>query len=240
MTQIGILGGSFNPIHIGHLRLAVEALERLGLDRVDLVPCAVPPHKPVQGLLPFAMRVRLIELTIADSPGISVNPLESHREGPSYTWDTLTEYARTSPPGALHFLLGATDLLMLPQWRRGLELPSLSNLVVVPREASDLHTVQQFVADQFGTAATPITAGNAAVPAAWRFSQGTRLLYLPIPRMEVSASSIRYGWRSSGRLAGLLHPAALHELEQNRENITETWTPCAETNPTHCPMPLPS
>ena len=101
-----ILGGSFNPPHVGHLRLAVEAREALG----DLVRGALAPL-----------------------PWLRCNRLEALRDGPSYTWDTLQAYRAAEPDTDFYFLLGSPDFALLPTWHRGLELPRLCHFVVVPR-----------------------------------------------------------------------------------------------------------
>ena len=120
-----ILGGSFNPPHVGHLRLAVEVREALGdlVTGVDLVPCAVPPHKDASDLLPFGLRAALVEACIAGLPWLACNRLEGRRQGPSYTWDTLTAYRQAAPGTDLYFILGSPDFAQLPLWRRGTELP---------------------------------------------------------------------------------------------------------------------
>ena len=136
---IGILGGSFNPVHIGHLRLALEVLEApvAALEYVELLPCAEPPHKPREGILPFELRSALLEVAGRRIPRLRVNRLEGMRSGPSYTWDTLTAYAAQYPGQRPVFILGGEDFATLPQWFRGLELPQLADFVVVPRAGTE-------------------------------------------------------------------------------------------------------
>ncbi|MFP4128737.1 MAG: nicotinate-nicotinamide nucleotide adenylyltransferase, partial [Desulfonatronovibrio sp.] len=88
-TCVGLLGGSFNPLHIGHLRVCAEMLEQAGLDQVELVPTHIPPHKHIDYILPFDLRRAMLESSVKDYAKIRVNPLESKRSGPSYTYDTL-------------------------------------------------------------------------------------------------------------------------------------------------------
>ncbi|MDL2272823.1 nicotinate-nicotinamide nucleotide adenylyltransferase, partial [Desulfovibrio sp. OttesenSCG-928-I05] len=89
---VGIFGGSFNPPHIGHMRLALEVQEALRPDRLDFLPTAVSPHKGRRQVLPFTTRARMLEESIKGIPGLAVNPMESERDGPSYTVDTLRIY----------------------------------------------------------------------------------------------------------------------------------------------------
>ena len=113
--KIGILGGSFNPVHTGHVRMAVEALEQVGLDRVDLMPAKEPPHKGSEGLLPFAVRLEMVERAVEAIPGLGANPVEGDRPGPSFTCDTLTCFRTEQPQNDFYFILGASTFLELPK-----------------------------------------------------------------------------------------------------------------------------
>jgi nicotinate-nucleotide adenylyltransferase len=93
LARVAVFGGSFNPIHYGHLLLADEVLERLGLDRVLFVPAATPPHKPVAQLAPAADRFEMVRLAIDGHPRFGASDVELRRAGPSYTVDTLQELA---------------------------------------------------------------------------------------------------------------------------------------------------
>ena len=130
-----LFGGSFNPPHVGHLRLAIEVAETLRplADSVELMPCAAPPHKVVSGLLPFDLRAAMVEACLDGRPGLSCNRMEAGRPGLSYTWDTLQACREETPERPLFFILGNPDYALLPHWHRGLELPELCQLVVVPR-----------------------------------------------------------------------------------------------------------
>lgn len=228
--RVGVLGGSFNPIHVGHLRLAVEARERLGLDRVDLVPSAQPPHKPAAGLLPFALRRGLIELALAAPPGLPaldglrVNPLEAERQGPSYTYDTLLSYREREPGSRIFFILGGGDLLTLPEWRHGLELVTLANFVVVPRNERGSEDIADFLRSAWPQAKPE--REPAPFSALWSFAgeRGeTRLGFLPLPRIETSSSQIRAAWRAGKTLRYLVPEAVERELFARRAEIDAIW-----------------
>ncbi|MDO5537231.1 MAG: nicotinate-nicotinamide nucleotide adenylyltransferase, partial [Desulfovibrionaceae bacterium] len=124
-SGIAILGGSFNPLHVGHLRLAVEIYEALGahIARVDLVPSAHPPHKEESRVLPFALRARLAREAAAPYPWLRCSELEGERDLPSYTWDTLGLYAERERGRRIFFVLGIEDYAQLPAWRNGLRMP---------------------------------------------------------------------------------------------------------------------
>lgn len=227
MLSVGLLGGSFNPFHVGHLRLAIEVLERLGLARVDLTPCSVPPHKDAGDLLSFELRSQCIARSIGAEAGalpiggLELNSLECERSGPSYTWDTLQAYSEREPEAKVHFVLGAGDLLTLPSWKRGLELPEQATLVVVPRQQRDLQDVASFMVEHWPDAEQAPLPQNVA--AAWSFPGGAKLLYLPLPRVDVSGEMIREIWRSGRSLRGLVTDAALALLEREVETVAQFW-----------------
>lgn len=217
--RLGLLGGSFNPPHVGHLRLAIEVREALGLDRVDLVPAAVQPLKHGGDMLPFERRTRLLDLAVAGVPGLAVNPLEAERPGPSYTVDTLTILAGQAPGADLHLIMGAENLLKLPLWHRGLDLPGLTNLAVVGREDVGPAQVAEALA-RFWPLARP--EPGEPVPT-WRFPQGTALRFLPIRRLDVSSTDIRDRWRRGASLRFLLPEAVERELEEGKEWVAAAW-----------------
>ena len=128
-----MFGGSFNPIHFGHLLVADDIAETLGLDRVLFVPAAVPPHKPVSELAPAVHRFAMTRLAVAEHPRFEVSDVELRRSGPSYTVDTL-EALR--PRGDLHLIIGSETFLDLLSWHEPRRLPGLARLVVVPRSGN--------------------------------------------------------------------------------------------------------
>jgi nicotinate-nucleotide adenylyltransferase len=134
VARVAVFGGSFNPIHYGHLLLADEVLEQLGLDRVLFVPAAQPPHKVPSSLAPAADRYRMVELAVAGHPGFAVSDLELRRSGPSYTVDTLEALAAAGD--TLFLLLGSETFLDLLSWREPARIAALARLVVVPRTGS--------------------------------------------------------------------------------------------------------
>lgn len=126
--RIGIFGGTFDPVHLGHLILAEQCREQGRLDQVLFVPAARPPHKEERALSPFAQRVEMLSLAIAGHPMFRVDELEKDRPGPSYTVDTLETIHCRHPDAELFLLIGSDTLQDLPQWyepRRVLELSGL-------------------------------------------------------------------------------------------------------------------
>ena len=131
LARTAVFGGSFNPIHYGHLLLADEVLDALGLDRVLFVPAAQPPHKPNAQLAPAQDRHAMVQLAIAGHPKFAVSDLELRRSGPSYTVDTLD--ALRIPREELFLIVGSETFLDLLTWRTPRRVAGLAQIVVVPR-----------------------------------------------------------------------------------------------------------
>ncbi|CAM2057601.1 putative nicotinate-nucleotide adenylyltransferase [Desulfovibrionales bacterium] len=233
--SIGLLGGSFNPIHCGHIQLAMTAA--LAIDRLDLVPCGLPPHKSKAELLPFSLRLELVALAVADfdksDRRICVNDLEGSRPGPSYTIDTLTSYRAAEPKAALFFFLGASDLFTLTQWRSGLILPRLATFVAVSRQDIGAWHIAAFVAACWPKAvplsltSPPMSPFNSCgwylppteeLPAA-------ELLFLPLASLNCSSSKVREAWRTGQDFASFLHPTVTRRLLQRRTEVEAFWGP---------------
>ena len=116
-TRLGILGGTFNPVHLGHLLMAQDALEQFRLDRVIFMPCARPPHKTVTDLAPDADRLAMLRLAIKGDPRFRVSDLELKRGGVSYTIETIRALQKKHPGARLHFIIGSDSLYELHGWR---------------------------------------------------------------------------------------------------------------------------
>lgn len=132
MRPLGIFGGAFDPIHVGHLRTAFELLQLLDLAEVRFVPTGNPPHRE-QPAADTALRLGMVQAAIAAQPGFTVDDREIRRAGPSYSVDTLGELRREHPDRSLCLLLGMDAFLGLPQWHRWRDLLTLAHLVVAHR-----------------------------------------------------------------------------------------------------------
>jgi nicotinate-nucleotide adenylyltransferase len=133
--KLGVLGGAFNPVHVGHLLAAREAREALGLDKVLLVPCARPALKSIR-LWPGKRRLGLLKLALRGQEGLEADGLELARGGTSYTVDTLRQLGRRPGVAKLTFLMGSDAFRGLPSWREPDALRALADLVVMRRPGS--------------------------------------------------------------------------------------------------------
>lgn len=133
MQRVGLFGGSFDPVHLGHLLIAQAALEELALDRLFFIPAAQSPFKPERALAPASERIRLLRLALAGFTRCEIDEQEIVRGGVSYSIDTVRAYGQRFPGATLFWLLGADHVASLPQWRQADELARLAEFVVIPR-----------------------------------------------------------------------------------------------------------
>ena len=169
MTAIGVMGGTFDPIHIGHLAIGEEAREALSLDVVLFVPAGLPPHKPPGSVTSVEHRLAMVELAIADNPVFELSRIEVERQGPSYTVDTVETLARGADD--LVLILSAETFAELPSWHEPERLFDAARMAVVPREGYPAPD-PAWLAEAF--------PGRAA-----------RVTYLEGPRLGLSSTAIR-------------------------------------------------
>lgn len=209
MAEIGLLGGSFDPVHEGHLNLARAALECGAVERVFFLPSGVPPHKR-GALVPARERLDMIRLAIEGRPGMDVCLEELGRPGISYTADTLCALKARFPGDAFSLLLGADALLRLRRWRRVDEVIRLSGLLVMMREGVDETRVR-------------------AEMALWR-ERGAQIGLLDGRLCGISSTEIRQKIRRGEPLDGLVAPKVeaylrvrgLYQREQGESCADET------------------
>ena len=185
MQSIGLMGGSFNPIHCGHINLARAALESGLADRVLFLPTGNPPHKR-SGLADKLDRLAMTELAVEGEKGVGVCREEVDREGVIYTVDTLTILREKMPDCRLLYLIGADTLCTLHTWRRPEDVVRLCTLLVAMRPGEDRTAVEESAK-------------------AWR-ERGAQIEYLPAELMDISSTEIRMRVQAGRALDGLVPP----------------------------------
>jgi nicotinate-nucleotide adenylyltransferase len=198
-VKVGLFGGSFDPIHRGHVAPVQEARRRLGLERVFYLPTAQPPHKPDHRFAPALARWAMVELALLHEEGLLTSTHEM-AERPSYTVETLEHFHSVLPGADLHLLLGADSLAALPSWRRWRELTGLARLVVLTRPGWETAEVRR------------------ALPAELRDAEAAgRLVAVENEPCAVSATEVRASLgRGEAPAAGVLHPAVLDYVRKYR------------------------
>jgi nicotinate-nucleotide adenylyltransferase len=184
---IGIMGGTFDPIHVGHLAVAEEAREALGLERVLFVPAGQPPHKLPGSVSAARDRVAMVELAIADNPAFELSTIELEREGPSFTVDTVEALAVAHPGTTLHLILSAETFAELPSWHEPDGLFEVARMAVVPREGYP--------------APDPAWVGRAFP------GREDRVDYLGGPRLGLSSTALRTRVAAGRSIRYLVPPA---------------------------------
>jgi nicotinate-nucleotide adenylyltransferase len=188
--DVGLLGGSFDPVHRVHVALARAALDTLGLDRVDLLPAAHPWQRGTLGASP-EHRLRMLQLACADDPRLRANPAELRRAGPTYTIDTLLAL----PAGPRYtWILGADQLANFCTWHRWQDIARLVRLAVAQRP---------------GTPLAPPPELEAVLPPG-------ALCHIPFPAQDVSATAIRHALATGGAVDDMLDPRVLDYIRAQR------------------------
>jgi nicotinate-nucleotide adenylyltransferase len=212
MRPIGIFGGTFDPIHYGHLRTALELKTSLGLETVHFVPTATPPHRGAPTSA-GALRLEMVEAAIRGEAGFVADDRELRRDGTSYTIDTLESFRAEFSSRSLCLMLGMDAFLGLPQWHRWRELTSLAHIVVAHRpgwEAPTSGTLGELLRER----RTASTSELMARPAGLVHVQ-------PVTQLEISSTDLRDSLRA-GRDPKFLMPDAVRQIILETECYAES------------------
>ena len=202
METLGVLGGTFDPVHYGHLRLALEMREQLGLTRVCMMPAGAPPLRGVPHAVP-PLRLRMLEAAIADVDGLCCDDRELHRSGTSFTVDTLISLREKLTDTAICLILGMDAFSRLERWHRWQELFELAHICVAkrPGASEDIDGALRLVVNQRRTSDV---AALGVTPAGC-------ICICDIPALDVSATQIR-NMISTGRSARFLLPDSVLDI----------------------------
>ncbi len=200
--HVGILGGSFNPIHLGHLRVAEEVREALSLDRVLFIPAALPPHKVGHKLAAPADRLAMVRLAIRGNPYFRASVLELQRQGRSYSVDTLRALRQSHPEWKLSFIVGLDAFAEIGTWKEYRELFGLADFVVVSRPGFANRHLRRLL---------PVAARGDFWYAPDRLTlvhrSGHRVHFQTVTGLDISASAIRERVSRGASIRYLVPPA---------------------------------
>jgi nicotinate-nucleotide adenylyltransferase len=206
--RIAVFGGTFNPVHYGHLRLAEEVREACSLDRVVFMPTFITPHKSKEALTPAGVRLELLKRATADNPGFSVSDVEIRREGRSFTVDTIRELLK-EPGTEVSLILGSDSFNDIRSWHEYEELLRLASFIVVPRPSHPSRPLEE--------ALTVELAGKFwydSVSGRYVDSGGNSITYLDTTPIDISSSGIRERVRMGLTVRYLLPDAAIEFIKQ--------------------------
>lgn len=202
--MIGIFGGTFNPVHYGHLRTAVEIKQRFALEQVRLVPCANPPHRETPAV-DGAMRLQMLQLAVAQCPGLIADGCEVVRNGPSYSVHTLSDMRDLWPDKPLLLFMGMDAFAGLPRWYQWQRLFDFAHIVVIARPGFSLPSLLPELAARQTESATELAASTAG-----------RLFFQAVTQLEISATAIRNMFASGQDAHFLLPDNVLDYIYQHR------------------------
>lgn len=201
--RVALLGGTFDPPHVGHLIAASDAHDVLALDRLVFVPAAQQPLKQNLPVAAASHRLRMLQLMIQGDARFSLDEIEIQRTGLSFTVDTLEEYARRLPEAVRYFLIGADAFAMLDQWRDAPRVVALAHLVVLTRSGGGGGR-RDLSADEVSERVRAIGGNEAAVPQA-----------LPARRIDVSSTEIRRRVAARRPIRGFVTDAVAQYIDTN-------------------------
>lgn len=184
--RLGFLGGTFDPIHLGHLRSAEEIAEGLGLDKVYLIPAAQPPHKCLEPVTAFRHRMAMAVRAAACSPLLDVLDIEARRPGPSYSVETLKDLRRRFPEAMnLYFIMGTDSFFEIRTWKNYRELFDLADLVLVERPGFALERIPPMLHD-LGLGVSSRDGG-----ASFSVQSGRKIILFRATHMDISSTRLR-------------------------------------------------
>ena len=200
--MIGIFGGTFDPVHFGHLRPALEVQQTLGLNEVRFIPAGQPPHRE-EPHATTPQRLEMLQAAIDDQPGFVVDEREIRRDGPSFMVDTLASLREELGQAPLCLILGYDAFLGLPRWHQWQQLIELSHLVITHRPGwnhDDLDETLQSLVQQHEMASEGLSAQAAG-----------GLVFVPVTQLDISATGIREQVRAGQDIRYLL-PDPVYEM----------------------------
>jgi len=218
METIGLFGGTFDPIHCGHLRAAAEVRRLTRLDRIVFVPSYIPPHKAPGGAAPAADRLRMVELACRRRAGFEVSPIEVEARGKSYSILTLRKVRRMSPRARVFFIVGVDAFLDIGTWHESEKVLAESLFLVIGRPGFELEGAGEALGGRLrGTVGPLAEAGSLAGPVPPPF----RVILVPIRALDVSSTIVRERVRRGASLEGLVPRAVAayiraHQLYRGR------------------------
>jgi nicotinate-nucleotide adenylyltransferase len=186
-VRIGLFGGTFNPIHLGHLRAAVEVRERFELDRLLLIPSSRPPHKVDHDLASAEDRLEMVRLAVEGVPSLEVSDVELARPGRSYTIETLHYFQdKSGPEGEIYFIIGHDAFSDITTWKSYKELFSAAHFIVMTRPGSSMASLEEFIH-------TKVSAGFQYDPAYNRYTHDRlcAICCVDITHLDISSTKIR-------------------------------------------------
>lgn len=193
--KIAIFGGTFNPIHLGHVRLVTAFQERFQFDQILLIPTKIPPHKQAPDLAPDKHRYHMCQLAVESYPYIEVSDIELKRKKKSYTYDTLSALKSKYPDVELFLIMGSDMFLTFLQWYRAKEMLSMATLLTAARESGEMKSLMQYQKELE--------------------QQGGKAFVLDAEPMVISSTEVRERIKSGQSLTGYLEESVIRYIGEH-------------------------
>lgn len=194
--KTGVFGGTFNPVHKGHIMLAEYCMDSVGLDRIIMIPTAVPPHKISKNLASENDRLNMCELACKGKKNFSVSDIEIKRQGKSYTYETVTQLKEIYPDDHLYTIMGADMFLTLDRWKKPKIIFEKSSIITIPRDDENKSELEKFYK-------------NVLKP------MGADAVILPNPVISVSSTFIRDNLDEFDLISGMLDKSVYDYIIKN-------------------------
>lgn len=208
----GIFGGTFDPIHFGHLRAARELADLLQLERIIFIPSASPPHKIQREITPFEHRAKMVRLAIEGNPLFSFSDLENLREGKSYSIETVRHFLNAqNSTGELYFITGQDAFDLITTWYDWKTLLTLCHFVVITRPGYDNKGLERILPGEVAASYQFDEANDRFVN-----PQGTAVYFRRTTFLDISASDIRAGIRAGKSIRYLTPDAVIHYIDAEK------------------------
>jgi nicotinate-nucleotide adenylyltransferase len=197
--RLGIMGGTFDPVHYGHLAIAQEAKYRFDLEKVIFIPCGIPPHKKEYRVSSAEHRLKMTYLAIQDNPEFEISRLEVDRPGNTYSVETVTELQQVYPDARFFFIAGADAILELLSWKEPQRLINMCNLVAVTRPGYDIANLQQQIGEELAA----------------------KITVLAVPGIDISSTEIRARVAQAAPIRYLLPENVREYIEKEKLYLVE-------------------
>lgn len=209
--RLGVFGGTFNPIHVGHLRAVIEVQETFTLDRLLLIPAANPPHKGAEDIAAAEDRLQMVRLAVQGLPSLEASAVELARSGLSYTIETLQYFHNYfGPESVIHFVVGVDAFSEITTWKSYHQLFATAHFIVMTRPGSTLNNLERFIHTHISRDYQYDTTASRYGHPRW-----CSIFCLNITHLDISATRIRE-WIRQGRSIRFLVPATVEAFIKTR------------------------
>ncbi|MGB4703478.1 MAG: nicotinate-nucleotide adenylyltransferase [Candidatus Saccharicenans sp.] len=213
MSLVGLFGGTFNPVHLGHMSVADQVLRYFPLEKILFIPSYIPPHKNATGVAPVEHRLRMLEIACEGRPAFEISDIEARTPGPSYSVVTLEKLKKARPQDEFFFIAGADAFIEIETWKDYRRLLQECSFIVVTRPGFGIKSIERVV-ERITPGKYFVAGENAPVKTAELTAGGVFVLEVETP--DISSTIIRERIKAGQSISGLVPPAVEKYIEENK------------------------